>query len=126
MVSLETDLKYEEMKKNKSLERAVEELQTKNSQQTDVIELANKNRSEFEEATLKYEAQISDLEKYISQQELEMKKSIRDNSSYRDKVQEMAQEIEFWKSRYESTMIGSKNIDSNNAQSKIFSSRTFF
>ncbi|AJU21351.1 Myo1p [Saccharomyces cerevisiae YJM1444] len=121
MVSLETDLKYEEMKKNKSLERAVEELQTKNSQQTDVIELANKNRSEFEEATLKYEAQISDLEKYISQQELEMKKSIRDNSSYRDKVQEMAQEIEFWKSRYESTMIGSKNIDSSNAQSKIFS-----
>nr|CAA37894.1 myosin heavy chain type II [Saccharomyces cerevisiae]prf//1806328A myosin II:SUBUNIT=heavy chain [Saccharomyces cerevisiae] len=129
MVSLETDLKYEEMKKNKDLERAVEELQTKNSQQTDVIELANKNRSEFEEATLKYEAQISDLEKYISQQELEMKKWIRDNSSYRDKVQEMAQEIENSGkrldaddlSRYESTMIGSKNIDSNNAQSKIFS-----
>ncbi|CAI1718864.1 hypothetical protein SEUBUCD646_0O01910 [Saccharomyces eubayanus] len=120
LVSQETKLKYEEMKKNKNMERMVEDLQNKNSQQSDVIELANRNRAEFEETALKYEAQISELEKYISQQELDIKKSIRDNSSYHDKVQEMAQEIEFWKTRYESTMIGSKNMDSNNAEGGVF------
>ncbi|CAI4063540.1 hypothetical protein SKDZ_08G0660 [Saccharomyces kudriavzevii ZP591] len=119
LVSQETDLKYEEMKRNKNLERIVGELQNRNSQQTDVIGLANKNRSEFEETALKYEAQISELEKYISQQELNMKKSLRDNSSYHDKMHEMSQEIEFWKTRYESTMIGSKNMDGN-SQGQVF------
>lgn len=74
----------------------------------------------MKKSALKYEAQISELEKYISQQELDIKKSIRDNSSYHDKVQEMAQEIQFWKTRYESTMIGSKSMDNNNAQEGVF------
>lgn len=96
----ERDLKYEEMKKTKALERVIEDLQNKNSSQADVINIANEDRGKFEESVLKYNDQMHQLEKYIAQQETDMKKVVRENMEYQDKINEMEKEIMLWKQRY--------------------------
>ncbi|KAL3235178.1 Myosin-1 [Nakaseomyces bracarensis] len=97
----ERDAKYEEMKKTKALERVIEDLQNKNSSQADVINIANEDRGKFEESVLKYNDQMQQLERYISQQETDMKKVVRENMEYQDRISEMEKEIMLWKQRYQ-------------------------
>ncbi|CCK70935.1 myosin 1 KNAG_0F02720 [Huiozyma naganishii CBS 8797] len=99
MLAEETEVKYEEMKKNKNLELIVEDLKTKNQQQSDVIQMANEDRQQFENNMLQYNGQVSELEKLISKQELDLKKFVRDNSYYQDRVSDLEKELNFWKAK---------------------------
>lgn len=95
----ETNLKYEEMKKRKDYERIIEDLKDKNARQSQVIESANSDRGQFENTIIQYNQQVSDLEKLVSKQELDLKKFVRDNSYYQDKVLDLEKELQFWKEK---------------------------
>lgn len=99
-VTVESESKFEEMKKTKNLERMVEELQTKNSKQADVISTANKDRGEFEERIMAYSEQIDSMENHISKQEVALRRMERDSNYYQNRVNELEQEIELWKNKY--------------------------
>ncbi|SMN20800.1 similar to Saccharomyces cerevisiae YHR023W MYO1 Type II myosin heavy chain, required for wild-type cytokinesis and cell separation [Maudiozyma saulgeensis] len=123
LVSSETDLKYEEMKKNKTLDRTVQELRERNESQVEVINLANKDRQQFENNVQRYNDQINNLEKFISEQEVNLKKAVRDNSYYQDRVLELEKELAFWKERSDGSVgnIDRKQVDSDIRTEEIMS-----
>ena len=99
LVASETDEKYAELKKSKALERTVQELVERTEKQSSVIDLANNDRQQFEVRAQQYNDQIGGLEKYISEQEVNLKKAMRDNSYFQDRVLELEKELAFWKER---------------------------
>lgn len=99
LVTKETEEKYEEMKKRKNYEMVIDDLKDKNDRQSEVIKLANDDRDQFENNILQYNKQISELEKLISKQEIDLKKFVRDNSYYQDKVLDLEKELNFWKGK---------------------------
>lgn len=121
LVSSETDLKYEEMKKNKNLERVVQELTERNERQIEVIDLANKDRQQFENNVQQYNDQIGSLEKFISGQEVNLKKAVRDNSYYQDRVLELEKELSFWKERGDINSNDRKQVASDVRTEEIMS-----
>ena len=108
LVASETDEKYAELKKSKALERTVQELVERTEKQTSVIDLANNDRQQFEVRAQQYNDQISGLEKYISEQEVNLKKAVRDNSYFQDRVLELEKELNFWKERGEGSSMDRK------------------
>lgn len=99
MVTNETELKYEEMKKTKNYERIINELQDKNERQAAMIQMANEDKQQFDEGVLQYNDQIGQLEKLISKQEIDLKRFVRDNSYFQDRVLELEKELAFWRER---------------------------
>lgn len=97
MVSSETDLKYEEVKKSQNLDRIIKDLTEKNQKQLEVINIANNDRHQFENNIQQYNDQISSLEKFIAEQDINLKKAVRDNSYYQDRVLQLEKELSFWK-----------------------------
>lgn len=112
----ERDMKIEEMKKSKALERTINELEARNASQVEVIETANGDRTKFEETVMKYNDQMHQLEKYISQQEIDMKKVVRENMEYQEKMNEMERELMLWKQRYHVASGGTNNFSQRNEE----------
>lgn len=109
MVSQESELKYEEMKKLKNVDRIIEELRQKNASQTRELETANEDKRKFDEEILHYNEQISTMERHISQQEMSLKKTVRDNTNMEERMEQLERESQFWKQRYESLASGRSN-----------------
>lgn len=109
MVSQESELKYDEMKTTKNLERIIDELKHKNSSQAEVINAANADKEQFQKDVMNYNNQINLMEKHISKQEIDLKKCVRDNSYFQSKIEELEREATFWKKRYESMGSGNAN-----------------
>lgn len=99
LVTKETEEKYEEMKKRKNYEMIIDDLKDKNERQSEVIQLANEDRDQFERNILQYNKQIGDLEKLVSKQEVDLKRFVRDNSYYQEKVSDLEKELVFWKDK---------------------------
>lgn len=99
LVTKETEEKYEEMKKRKNYEMIIDDLKDKNERQSEVIQLANEDRDQFEKNILQYNKQLGDLEKLVSKQEVDLKRFARDNSFYQEKVSDLEKELAFWKEK---------------------------
>lgn len=113
LVSQESSFKYEEMKKTKNLERIVQELHQKNDSQTEIINNANADKAVFNDNILKYDEQMSLMEKQLSKQELDLKKCVRDNAHFQNRNEELEREILFWKQRYNSLTSGRESARSS-------------
>lgn len=114
LVTQETETKYEEMKKRKNYEMVIDDLRDKNDRQSEVIRLANEDRDQFENNILQYNKQISELEKLISKQEIDLKRFVRDNSYYEDKVLDLEKELNFWKEK-----AGGGNTSLNTSRNRL-------
>lgn len=106
LVARETQAKYEEMKRVKNLELFVENLNDKNTNQTEIINIANEDKAQFDSRMLEYNEQLTLMEKHISKQEMDLKKCIRDNTNYQNKVEGLEREVAFWKDRYDTLASG--------------------
>lgn len=110
LVKKETNLKYEEVKKTKNLERVINELTERNGKQTDIINLANRERQGMEKTAMNYNNHINELEEHIKKQGMDLKKCVRDNAYYQDRVMELEKEMNFWKEQYHSLNSDRKEI----------------
>lgn len=108
LVSNESELKYEEMKKTKNLERMLEELNRQNSHSAQSLETASQDRKKTEEQLLQYNEQINMMERHIAQQELALRKTVRDNTNLQDKIEEQETESLYWRQKYESLTSGKR------------------
>ncbi|GAV48167.1 hypothetical protein ZYGR_0I04640 [Zygosaccharomyces rouxii] len=106
LVTKETQAKYEEMKRVKNLELFVENLKEKNANQTEIIDIANADKEQFDSRMLQYNEQLMLMEKHISKQEMDLKKCMRDNANYQNKVEGLEREVTFWKDRYDTLASG--------------------
>ncbi|GAV53181.1 hypothetical protein ZYGR_0AI04640 [Zygosaccharomyces rouxii] len=106
LVTKETQAKYEEMKRVKNLELFVENLKEKNANQTEIINIANDDKAQFDSRMLQYNEQLMLMEKHISKQEMDLKKCMRDNTNYQNKVEGLEREVTFWKDRYDTLASG--------------------
>lgn len=106
MVSKESELKYEGLKKLQNFDRYVEELKQKNASQARDLEIADEDRKKSDEKLLHYSEQVGSMERYISQQEMSIKKAVRDNTNMQERMEELEKESLFWKQRYESLNSG--------------------
>lgn len=106
LVSNESELKYEEMKKTRNLERVVEELRQKNSAQAQTLEVANEDRKKTEEQFLQYSEQMSRMERHIAQQDLTLRKTVRDSTNLQDRIDDQEREAMYWRQKYESLVSG--------------------
>lgn len=108
MVSKESELKYEEMKKLKNVDRVIEELRQKNASQAREIEVANEDKRKFDEEVIHYNEQINAMERHISQQEMSLRKTVRDNTNMQEKMEQLEKECLYWKQRFESKSSGAQ------------------
>ncbi|CCD24497.1 myosin 1 NDAI_0D01830 [Naumovozyma dairenensis CBS 421] len=110
LVNKESSLKYEELKKVQTMDRVIEDLKKKNNRQSEVIDIANKDRKEFEEEIQKHTGHIIELERHIDKQDVDLKKIVRDNAYYQDRVMELEKEISFWKDQFQSLNAEEKDL----------------
>ncbi|CDF88146.1 BN860_03378g1_1 [Zygosaccharomyces bailii CLIB 213] len=109
LVTKETQEKYEEMKKVKNLELVVESLKEKNDNQAEIISIANDDKEQFDVRVLQYNEQIAVMEKHLSKQDMDLRKCVRDNANFQNKVEGLEREISFWKERYDTLASGRSN-----------------
>ncbi|QLL33459.1 hypothetical protein HG536_0E03700 [Torulaspora globosa] len=102
LVSSESELKYEEKKKTRNLERIIEELNRKSSSDAQNLEAAKEGKKKTEEQLLQYVEQISMMERRIAQQELTLRKTVRDNTNLQEKIEDQEKESLYWRQKYES------------------------
>lgn len=112
LVSSETELKYEEIKKSTKLERIIQELEECNKKQTGSIDMANMDRERFEDDIQHYSEKINNYEKQISKQQVDMNKMVRDNSYFENRVDELEREAKYWQERFNA-------LSSNQAQIRL-------
>lgn len=116
LATKETQEKYEEMKRVKNLELVIESLKEKNSNQAEMIDLANNDKDQFDSRMLQYNEQLTLIEKHISKQEMDLKKCVRDNANYQNKVEGLEKEISFWKERYDTLASGRNNASATHTE----------
>ncbi|EDO16376.1 hypothetical protein Kpol_1051p25 [Vanderwaltozyma polyspora DSM 70294] len=113
LVQSETEMKYEEMKKNQTLEKIIEELKEHNDKQTVTIENANQDRQQFEEEMHQFSERITTYEKQITKQKLDLNQMVRENSYFENKVNELESEVDYWKKRFENLATGKEKVQMN-------------
>ncbi|QLQ81017.1 hypothetical protein HG537_0E03720 [Torulaspora globosa] len=102
LVSSESELKYEEKKKTRNLERIIEELNRKSSSDTQNLEAAKEDKKKTEEQLLQYMEQINMMERRLAQQDLTLRKTVRDNTNLQEKIEDQEKESLYWRQKYES------------------------
>lgn len=102
LVSTESELKYEEKKKTRNLERIIEELNRKSSSDAQNLEAAQEDKKKTEEQLLQYMEQINMMERRIAQQDLTLRKTVRDNTNLQEKIEDQEKESLYWRQKYES------------------------
>lgn len=93
--------KFEEIKKSKKLERIIEELERKNEEQANVIEIANDAKSQYEETIGNLDEKLGEIEAINATKDATLNKMHRDNTYYQEQISELEKEISSWKQRYE-------------------------
>lgn len=115
-VNVESEMKFEEMKKNKILERTVEDLTSTNEKQAAIISLANQDRENFTRDMAHYNEQVSTLERHISKQEVDLKRMERDKIYYEDRVDQLEKELELWKEKYSGLSSRRKSLSAQSVE----------
>ncbi|CAR24911.1 myosin 1 [Lachancea thermotolerans CBS 6340] len=100
LVAKESDSKFEEMKRAKSLERTVAELKAVNEKQAETINMANDDRLEFSNELSEKIERLAALEKHIAKQEIDMKRIERDKTYQDERILHLQSEVELWKEKY--------------------------
>lgn len=116
LVTKETQEKYEEMKHVKNLELVVQSLKEKNDSQAEMISMANDDKEQFDARMLQYNDQIAQMEKHLSKQEMDLRKCVRDNANFQNKVEGLEREISFWKERYDTLASGRSKAKATHAE----------
>ncbi|CCH58825.1 hypothetical protein TBLA_0A10470 [Henningerozyma blattae CBS 6284] len=109
-ISEETELKYEEIKKNKKLEHIIGDLQRENLMSSSIADKVEDERKNFESSASQYANHIDELESQIAKQEIEIRKLSRDNLFLQDRIPEMEKEVFYWKERYNNSIIAAEDI----------------
>lgn len=101
LLEQESVQKFDEIKKTKRLERIIEELQRKNDEQANIIELANTDKVGSKKEVSLLGEKILELEALNDSKDASMTKLERENAYYSEKIQGLEKEIESWQFRYE-------------------------
>ncbi|CCE63324.1 hypothetical protein TPHA_0E02320 [Tetrapisispora phaffii CBS 4417] len=112
----ETNMKYELIKENKVLGNDLEDLKNLNTKQMEIIKIANEERKKLEGDSMEYINKVSNLEKQLSKQQLDIKRMIRDNSYFEEKVEELDKEVEYWKQKFQSLSPNKNDANVNSQQ----------
>ncbi|AAS51294.2 ACR068Wp [Eremothecium gossypii ATCC 10895] len=96
----ESELKFEEMKRNQGLQRMLEELKSATNNQENIISIASKDRDVVEKQFAEVASRVDGMEKYISKQDGAFKKMEQENTYYKNRIAELEQEIFLWQERY--------------------------
>ncbi|KAL6949767.1 hypothetical protein ACO0QE_000427 [Hanseniaspora vineae] len=99
-VDQESTLKFDELKKNKYLERELTELTEKLDQQSELLIIANKDREDFEKEANQSVNKFSHLEMQLSAQQTQNQNLQRENQAYASRLEQLEQELKLWKQKY--------------------------
>ncbi|KAL6946711.1 hypothetical protein ACO0RG_000873 [Hanseniaspora osmophila] len=99
-VDEESSLKFEELKKNKYLERELTELTEKLDQQSELLIIASKDREDFEKEANQSINKYTHLEMQLSAQATQNQNLQRENQAYVSRLEQLEQELKLWKQKY--------------------------
>ncbi|SCU86854.1 LAME_0D07910g1_1 [Lachancea meyersii CBS 8951] len=111
LVTQESDAKFEEIKKNKALQRIVEELKGINKKQADTIATANTNREDYVREIAEKLERLEVLENHVAKQEVDGRRIERDRAYQEEQVLYLQKELDLWKEKYNDLSMRRKSID---------------
>ncbi|AMD22178.1 HGL162Cp [Eremothecium sinecaudum] len=96
----ESELRYEEMKKNQYLARTAEDLRNAAAESGNLLSETASGKEMVERQLEEFSVRVDDMEKYVSLQEVDIRKLEKEKIYYMDRVSELERELLLWQERY--------------------------